>query len=239
MTLFSKAVAACALMILLGIGALSFRSTARDEEDRGWVTHTHLVLEKLQAILIDVTQAETGQRGYILTGQEKYLKPYQAGIDRVHRDMEEVRKLTIDNPRQQDAIKNLEPVIDARLRLLVGPTEIRRQTGLTAAAEAVAKEDGEELMNEVRERISEMRLVEERLLEIRMETAAASTRKMKAVIVLGDALAVLILSVAGFVVRQEANRRNLAEKGLKQVNEHLEHRTAELSDANSELETFS
>jgi signal transduction histidine kinase len=239
MTFSTKVIAACALMILLSIGVLSFRSIVRDEEDRGWVTHTHLVLEKLQTVLIDVIQAETGQRGYILTGQEKYLKPYQAGIDGVHRDMEEVRRLTIDNPRQQEAIKNLEQAVDARLTFLVGRTEIRRQAGLTAAAEAVAKGDSDELMNAVRERISEMRLAEERLLRLRLEAAAASTRKTKAVIVFGNALAVLISLVAGLVIHQGARKRDLAEKELKQVNERLERRTADLSDANRELESFS
>ena len=239
MNFSSKAFAACALMILLGIGILSYRSTVRDEEDRGWVTHTHLVLEKLQAVLIDITQAEAGQRGYMLTGEAMYLGPYESGLDLVHRDMEEVRRLTADNPRQLDAIKSLKPVVDARLRLLAGRMEIRRRTGLLAGAEAVAKGDGEQLMNDIRERIEEMRSTEGQLLKIRLETAAAGTRKMKAVIVLGNTLAILILSGAGLVIRREASRRNLAEQDLKHVNEHLERRTAELSDANRELESFS
>jgi signal transduction histidine kinase len=239
MPLSSKAIAACALVILISIGMLSYRSTVRDEEDRGWVTHTHLVLEKLQAVLIDVTQAEGGQRGFVLTGEEKYLHPYRGAIDHVQRDMEEVGKLTADNPTQQDAIKGLKPVVDARLALLAGLMAIRRQTGLMAGAEAVAKGNSEALMNEIRARISEMRSTEERLLKIRMETAAAGTRKMKAVIVLGNGLAILILSVAGMVIRRETGKRDLAEKELKHVNEHLEQRTAELSDTNGELESFS
>ncbi len=59
MTSSSRTIAACALMVLLAIGALSFRNMIRDEEDRGLVTHTLLVVEKLQAIRIDITQAET------------------------------------------------------------------------------------------------------------------------------------------------------------------------------------
>src|SRR5260370_20603401 len=170
---FSRnAIAAGALMILLGIGVLSYWSAVRDEADRGWVTHTHLVLEKLQAVLIDITQAETGQRGYILTGEEKYLGPYQAGLDQVHRDMEEVGKLTADNDTQQAAIKSLKTVVDARLALLGGREEIRRRAGLTAGAEAVAKGNGEELMNAIRERIKELRSTEHRLLRIRLQTAA-------------------------------------------------------------------
>src|SRR5258708_39388414 len=94
----SKAIAACALIILLGIGWFSFRSTLREEEDRRWVTHTHVVVESLEEILIDVTQAESGQRGYILTGDEKYLKPFEAGAKRIHQDIGEFHQLTSDNP---------------------------------------------------------------------------------------------------------------------------------------------
>ena len=239
MTFSSKAIAACALMILLGIGVLSYWSTVRDEADRGWVTHTHVVLEKLQAVLIDITQAETGQRGYILTGEEKYVEPYRAGLDRVHRDIAEVRKLTADNRGQLEAIEGLKPQVDAMLAGLSGKMEIRRRVGLMGAAEAVTKGNTEELMNGIRERIDEMRSTEERLLKIRLETTAAGTRKMKTVIVLGNILAILILSVAGLVIRREATKRDLAEKALQQVNQHLERRTEELSDTNSELESFS
>src|ERR1700686_5585703 len=104
MTSFSKAIAASALMILLGIGVLSYWGTVRDEEDRKWVTHTLLVVEKLQTVRIDITQAETGQRGFMLTGQDRYLKLYGAGVNQVRQDMTELRDLTSDNPRQQEAI---------------------------------------------------------------------------------------------------------------------------------------
>src|SRR5258708_36931036 len=164
MTFSSKAIAACALMILLGIGVLSYWSTVRDEADRGWVTHTHLVLEKLQAVLIDITQAETGQRGYILTGEEKNLGPYQAGLDQVHRDMEEVGKLTADNDTQQAAIKSLRPVVDARLALVAGREGIRRRAGLTAGADAVGKGHGEGLMSAIRCRIKRIGPTSERLV---------------------------------------------------------------------------
>src|SRR3982074_2751866 len=118
MTFSSKAVAACGLMILLCMGVFSFRSTAREQEDREGVTHTHLVLEKLQATIIDITEAETGQRGYILTGQQKYLAPYKAGLERFHQDIKECRALTSDNPTPQDAITRLESLISARLSRL-------------------------------------------------------------------------------------------------------------------------
>jgi signal transduction histidine kinase len=239
MTSSSKAIAACALLILACIGALSFWSEVRNEEDREWVTHTLLVVEKLQAIRIDITQAETGQRGYLLTGQEKYLEPYQASLDQVRRDMGELRDMTSDNRRQQKAILRLDPLIAARLAELSGGIEVRKQSDLRAGVEAVAYgNSGGKWMGQIGAQIGEMRETEGNLLSSRLETAAASSRKMKAVVVGGNALAILILLAKGFVIHRETGRRNLAEQNLTQANERLERRTSELSETNIELETF-
>lgn len=234
-----KAIAACALMVLLAIGVLSFRSTIRDEDDRGWVLHTHLVLEKLQEVHVNITEAETGQRGYMLTGQERYLKQYSAGVNQVRQDLTELWTLTHDNPTQQDAIKQLEPLIAARVAGLTDRIEIRKRRGLMAGIEALSTTDGEEFMAQIRALIGEMRRTEAQLLAQRLETAAASTRRMKVVIVLGNGLAIVFLFMAGLVIHRETGKRNLAEHDLKHANGHLERRTAELSDTNVELESFS
>jgi signal transduction histidine kinase len=240
MTLTSKAITACALMILLCIGVLSFRTMVRDEEDRKWVTHTHLVIEKLQEILIDITESETGQRGYILTGQERYLGPYRASVGQIHKDVEDFRNLTSDNPKQQEAAQQLEQLLAARLAGLAGRMEIRRKSGLAAGAESVATgNDGEQLMTEIRDELSEMQHREELLMIARLSATASSTQAMKVVIILGNALAMLILLVAGVVIQREGARRKLAEQELKGVNQRLEQRTADLSAANEEIASFS
>jgi signal transduction histidine kinase len=239
MTFSSKAIAACALMILLGIGVLSYWGTMRDEEDREWVTHTHLVVEKLQAVRIDITQAETGQRGYMLTGQDRYLELYGAGLNQVRQDVKDLPDLISDNPVEREAIQHLEPLIAVGLAELSEGIEVRKRSGLLAGVEAVAKGNiGERSMREIAAQIGEMRQTEAKLLSRRLETAAASTRKMKAAIVCGNALGILILLVAGFVIHRETSRLNLAKEELKQVNERLERRTDELSETNTELESF-
>jgi signal transduction histidine kinase len=239
MTSSSKAIAACALLIVMCIGMLSFWSEVRNEKDREWVTHTLLVVEKLQTIRIDITQAETGQRGYMLTGQDKYLQLYQTGTDQVHQDMKKLADLIQDNPREQDAIRRLQPLVAAGLGELGDGVEVRKQSGLLAGVDAVAHEnDGDVWMELIAAQIGEMRRTEAQLLSGRLQTAAASSRKMKVVVVCGNALAILILLVKGFVIQHEIVRRNLAEHSLKESNERLKLRTSELSETNIELESF-
>src|SRR6202790_5330267 len=239
MTLSSKAIALCALIILICIGALSFWSESRNEDDREWVTHTLIVVEKLQAVRIDITQAETGQRGYILTGKDRYLELYEAGVKQVRQDMNELPDLAADNSRERDAIKRLDPLVASRLAELGDGIEVRKRSGLLAGAEAVTHgNNGEEWMGQIAAQIGELRQTEARLVGSRLETAAASTRKMKVVIACGNSLAILILLIKGFVIHRQTYRRNLAEQNLQQANEKLERRTAELSETNIELESF-
>jgi signal transduction histidine kinase len=235
----SKVIAACALLILVCIGALSFWSEVRNEEDRQWVIHTLLVVQKTQAIRIDITQAETGQWGYLLTGEDKYLEPYHAGLDQLRVDMRELRDMTSDNARQREALGRLEPLIARRLDELSGGIEVRRHSGLPAGVEAVAYENtGGKWMGQIGALLGQMRNTEEILLSKRMDTAAASTLKMKIVIICGNGLAVLILLVKGLVIHWETGQRNLAEQNLTHANKRLERRTSELSETNSELESF-
>lgn len=240
MTVTAKATAVAALAALLCVAIFSFRSIAHNEEDRRWVTHTHLVIEELQKILTEMTQAESGQRGYILTGQELYLAPYRRGITPVRKDLEDLRNLTSDNATQQQAIDGLEPLIAERISALADRVEIRKQKGLIAGAEAVASgNDGESLMTQIRDRLNKMQLSEEDLLSVRVEKATASDRRMKTIIFLGTAFALIFLAAAGVVIDREAVRRRLAEQGLNEINRHLEQRSRELMDANTEMESFS
>jgi signal transduction histidine kinase len=239
MTPSSKVIASCALIILICIGALSFWSESRNEDDREWVTHTLLVVEKLQAVRIDITQAETGQRGYLLTGQDRYLELYRAGDEKLGQDTKALWDLTSDNQGEREALQRLQSLIADRLTELADGIEARKKSGLLAGVEAVSHGDNGELWMElIAAHIAEMRQTEAQLLSARMDAATASTRKMKVVIACGNSLAVLILLVKGFVIHRETCRRNLAEQNLKQANEKLERRTAELSETNIELESF-
>jgi signal transduction histidine kinase len=239
MTSSSKAIAACALIILACIGMLSFWSEVRSEEDRALVRHTYLVVGKLQDVRIDITQAETGQRGFMLTGQDAYLQLYGAGVSQVRQDLSELGELIADNAIERLAVQRLDLLIAARLGELGAGIEVRESSGLLAGVEVVTHaNDGEKWMGQIAVQVGEMRHTEDQLLSGRLDAAAASTRKIKLVIVYGNALAILILLVKGFVIHRQAGKRNLAEQNLKQANERLERRTSELSETNMELESF-
>jgi signal transduction histidine kinase len=238
-----------ALAILIGVGVLSFQTMLQNGEDRTWVTHTYLVLQKLDAVLANSVDVETGQRGYILTGEESYLAPYNEGLKGVQENLKELRELTADNSIQQRAMDLLEPMIAARLATANERVSIRREKGLEAGIEAIRNGPGKQEMDEIRTQVGKMKLEEDRLLNLRSEEANASLRTARTVIALGEVLAVVFLCLAGAIVGQEMMHRKWSEEEVRQLNADLERRVAErtaelderakeLARSNAELQQF-
>ena len=88
-------------LALLVIAIVSYRNIHNLIESDRWVAHTHQVRSEIADLLVQLVDAETGARGYVITGVESYLEPYQSALDRIRKDLDEVRTLTADNPQQQ------------------------------------------------------------------------------------------------------------------------------------------
>jgi signal transduction histidine kinase len=229
-----------AAAILIFVAALSYRNSVRNTQDRKWVVHTYQVADKLSEILQGMTDAETGERGYILTGEEFYLKPYIQGLKEVQGGTRELRKLTADNFVQQRSLDALEPLIQERLRELQERIEVRRAAGLEAGATAVREGAGREYMEKIRIAIARMKAEEDRLLVLRTAGLEASSRQTQIAVVVGDSLGLLFLAAAGLVIYGEMRQRSRAEEEIRKLNEGLERkvaeRTAELAERALDLE---
>ncbi len=239
-----------ALAILILVGVLSYRSMVQSDVDRQWVTHTHQVLENLDAVITDLLDIETGARGYVLTGEGSYLQPYNDALDRVRTNVKEVRQLTADNKVQQIALDSLEPLISQR----TGDRgqfnrNTRTRQGQAAGVMSVRSGPGKKFMDQARIQLAAMKQEENSLLKQRTDEAAKSTRNTRTAIVTGEGLAIAFLCFAGIVVGQEMAQRKRAEEEVRMLNENLERRVAdrtaelderakELARSNSELQQF-
>src|SRR5713101_9252781 len=153
-----------ALAILVVIGAVSYRSTTGFIESSEWVEHTHRVLEKLTDLVARMTDAETGQRGYVITGEEHYLEPYRSAIEAVDQRLKDLRKLTADNPNQQRRLDALEPLIASKFTELKDTIDLRKSKGFEAALRIVLTDKGKRVMDDIRKVASEIANEENELL---------------------------------------------------------------------------
>src|SRR6202166_690932 len=89
-----------AILALLVVGAMSYRSMVVSTESDQWVRHTHEVLENLQNLFSEMRSVESSYRGFVITGNELYLNAYHGSV--LHSRQEEtiIRRLTVDNPQQ-------------------------------------------------------------------------------------------------------------------------------------------
>ena len=189
-----------ALAILITIGSVTYLAITKLTDTSERVAHTHKVLENLAGLIQALTNAETGQRGFIITGEEPYLEPYQAGLSLIDQNIREVRNLTRDNPNQQRRLDALEPRITQRLATLKTGIELQKSKGFEAARDWIAGGRGKKEMDEIRKVAAEMEQEENDLLKKRSEEAQASARQATFTILFGTLTAFGILAVASFLI---------------------------------------
>src|SRR5437868_9876749 len=106
---------ALALQVPLIIGLIAYRNTALLMQNDERVNHSHQVLQSLETLLSQIKDAETGQRGYLITGADRYLEPYRDSLLNINLTFARLRALTADNPEQRRRLDRLKPLIDTKL----------------------------------------------------------------------------------------------------------------------------
>ena len=202
------------VLTLLVVGAISYRCMVVSRESDRWVQHTHEVLENLQDLLSAMQSVESSYRGFVITGNEQSLKPYQDSILRSQQEETIIRNLTVDNPIQQRQIPTLERLADQKIQYAETVIGLRRTKGLEAAADSIRDGEGQRIMDEYREVIREMKDEELRLLVLRNADAKRRLGQTKTVLILGTVLGLLIAAAASRSVHRDSSRRGLAEDAL-------------------------
>jgi PAS domain S-box-containing protein len=221
---------ALAAVALVAVGILTYVSVLRFHEDAGLVEHTHQVLNSLSELLSGLTSAESAQRGYVITGQEEYLQPYQDAVQSVHQQTQQLRQLTADNQVQQHNLGSLEPLIADRLHLMQQRLDLRRDKGSDQAQAASATAQGRGLQNEIGSLITSMQNEERRLLFERQVSAQESSVQLRTAIVIGSALALGLLLIGMVYVSYDFARNRRGELQLILARDTLGQRVRERTD---------
>jgi PAS domain S-box-containing protein len=177
------------------IGAV--RNGGRQAEATQWERHTFQVLMTSQAVLSALQDAETGQRGYLITHDATYLEPYQRGSVATRAEMAKLRGLTGDNPTQQQNLAQLGGLIDQRLAILQTGLQLARAGQHDAAANVVRQGDGKRSMDAARVLIDRMEAAENALLRQRMAASARAQASGRDSMLALGALGVAWLFLAG------------------------------------------
>jgi methyl-accepting chemotaxis protein len=206
------------LAIFVIVGVVSYRAVVQQTEDAYWVSHTHEVQDELTQLLSSLQDAETGQRGYLITGVDRYLAPYTSGAATAEDNRKRLLQLVNDNPRQVARAQALAPLIADKLAELQETVEVRKTRDFAAAQSIVLTDRGKRAMDNIRQTIREMDLEEDSLLTQRATATQIAARDARWTIVFGTLAAVILAGLAGLAIT-----RNIALplKNLTDVAERI------------------
>lgn len=228
-----------ALILLVAIGFFAHQRIATLNEALKWEKHTQEVISQLDSTLSLVVDAETSGRGYIISGNEEFLDPYNHANQTIGDNLKHLRELTSDNPEQSESISRLETLTNTRLDLIKQFTEIRRTQGLTSTLSQTTGQ-GKKMMDEIRALIAQMKERENTLLIKREADLNDSVAATYRILVIGTIAGILSLGLANLAIFRETGKLSKAEEQLRIANHDLEkrvkERTAELSSKNEQLE---
>jgi PAS domain S-box-containing protein len=177
---------AAALLVANGIAIAVL--LGRLEEARALVQRTDRVILAAELLLSDVKDAETGQRGFLLTGSERYLEPYRAALGSIEARLDEIEALAVADEARA-FLPRLEALVREKLDELAQTVELKRGAGTEAALEVVRTDRGKTAMDELRDWTGDLVAVERRLLARRVRAAELGVRAVSAAALLSAALA--------------------------------------------------
>ena len=187
---------AMGLALVMAIGFGAYWNTRRLLEANRQVRHTHEVIEGLEHVLSVLKDAETGQRGFIITGQDHYLEPYDAAVGELPHDVEAIHELLGDDAAEQAALGQVQKLSNAKLAELRLTIELRRKSGLQGALPVIVTDRGKKTMDALRGVIAEMEARQRQLLEEGSHTASSDARRTLWAIAVWVPIALLVLAAA-------------------------------------------
>ncbi len=216
---------ALAGLILLLVALVGYRSTATLIENNDAVSHSYQVRTGLADLLSELKDAETGQRGYLLTGTDSYLGPYESALPNIKKTFGDVKNLTSDNPSQQRRLDSISHVIDQKLAELAHTIELRRTTGLDAALKVVETDLGKSYMDQIRDLVHDADREEADLLDQRAATVKSSSEWAISIILWGSLLGVVLVAAIGWTITASLSKQ------IGAAVQHVQSSSAELQAA--------
>ncbi|QIX19640.1 response regulator [Agrobacterium pusense] len=200
-----------AIVFFLITGAFAYINLKTLRENTEAIVHSHEVIITLDELLSSTQDAETGQRGFLLTNNERYLDPYNTALDTIPAKIQEIGELTSDNPAQVRRLPILKQHVDAKLAELKQTIDLRRSQGLDAALAVVNSDRGKVAMDAVRGQLSAMSREEAVLRAKRLEEMnnAYGTALLSGV--LAGILGILLTIAIGVLIRRSTLARRREE----------------------------
>lgn len=196
------------IVTLVSIAILTCASLLWFQETVVQVRQTQFVIKQFETLLSQLKDAETGQRGYLLTGEANYLRPYQAALPSISQELQTLTQLLADSADQQARMTKLRVLITAKLAELQETIELRQQD-YPAALQIVKQGEGAQLMEDIKTVTEAMKNDEEQRLQQRTRTEKLKSHLAIGLTTGGTGFSILLIS--GIVLQLNRERQSLQQ----------------------------
>jgi len=201
---FALAVAAVVLVALISYQSLQASATSARS-----LAQTIEVLAQLNTVLSTLRDAETGQRGYLLTGNDTYLEPYLAAQANIATDLNSLRRLLAERPQQKNKLDELDSLAGQKMHELAQTVEMRRAGQSDAALALVRSNRGKIFMDRIRSVVGDMDAAERQLITQRGADWQRAAAISLAVTLGGSGILLVLIASAAIVASRDYRARQL------------------------------
>ncbi|WP_298902619.1 response regulator [uncultured Devosia sp.] len=202
---------AAALVFFVASGVVAYLNFDALRIGNQRIVQTHQAIVSLDELLSQVQDAETGQRGYLLTGEEPYLAPYSTALKSIPAQLDEISRMTSINSGQDERLVVLRQYIDAKLAELAQTIDLRR-AGQEAAALSLVRSDAGKLdMDAIRAQIASIAQEETRVRSLRLAEMDGAQQRALFSTLLSGILGLLLTAIIAFLVRRATATRRREE----------------------------
>lgn len=207
-----------ASVILVGINVVTYWNLTQHKRTANELIHAREVLEKLETVSSSLKDAETEQRGYIITGQEAYLKPYLEAVAKINPELLKLRQLATIHPTQHQQLKTLELLVAQKLLALEETINLRQAKGFEAAREVALTARGKQAMAEIPNLIQEMEQEERNRLQQSIQEAWVNAKRDALISTTGIVFSFILLYFVYYSIKREMAGRRQTELALQKLN---------------------
>ncbi len=223
------------VLVFLIVSFVYYKSILQIDVDEIWVIHSYQVSTNINVLMSNIENIETSVRGYIITGQDIYLEPYNTYLPEIDKTFTILSNLTIDNSLQQKNLFDIKFLIDQKKLNLEESIILRKNIGLNSAAIYVSNGDGKKNMDSIRIIVNNMQKEESRLLQIRMDDLIRINVLAKNMIIWGSIIGFIFYLLVNYII----NKFVIGDMVQKPLLEREQKALEEALKANKEMEAFS